>query len=136
MQERDDSAVAREVAEAEFERFLDAMDLKIGLVDLDDEDKASLAAARSRIVGEIVRGRVVVDEDGQPRFTTSEGHEVVFYEPKGSTFMAADKRKDGHNIAKMYAILAEMTRESPARFANMKGRDIKTCQAILLLFLG
>lgn len=134
MSEREQK-VAAEVAESEFLRFCEAMDLDTEPKG-DDEDLRSYMDCKRRIVGAIVDGRMVVDEHGQPVFSPSDGGGITFYEPDGSALLAMDQKKQNHNVAKSYAVLAAMTKQPAMRFAKMKNRDLKICQAVMALFLG
>lgn len=130
--------VATEVAEQEFDRFVEAMDLDVDPAGMDDDDKASFKVAKRRIITGIERGQIVVDEKGQPVFTPSMGNTsaIVFYEPRGASLMASDQKKKGHDVAKMLATLADMTKQPPARFSDMVNRDLKIVLALGNLFLG
>lgn len=130
--------VATEVAEAEFERFAEAMDLDTNVERMDDDDKAAFGNQKRRVVRAIEDGHLVVDDKGQPIFTPQLGDTtpITFYEPTGASLMSMDKRKANENFAKVFGTLADMTKTSAARFAALKGRDIKVCQALYLLFLG
>lgn len=127
--------VATEVAEHEFVRFCEAMDLDTEPKG-DDEDLRSYNETKRRIVDAICEGRLVVDEDGQPVFTPSDGGSITFYEPEGSSLLAMDQKKSGHNVGKSFAVLAAMTKQPAMRFSKMKNRDLKICQAVMVLFLG
>jgi hypothetical protein len=132
--------VAVEQAEADFERFAEEMDLDTDPKGWDAEDTKSFEAAKKKIVGAIVRGHLVVDDKGQPVYTLQEGAKagsaVTFREQTGASLMAMDQRKKGHDVAKMFAVMADMTQENVQTFAEMKGRDLKVCQAITALFLA
>lgn len=127
--------MATEVAEQEFERFLDAMDLASERDSLTGDDLESLQAHKSRMVDAMRKGKLVIDDYGQPVFTPTDGEPITFYEPTGASFMAMDQSKDGQNIHKMIAYMADMTRTSAATFSKMKERDFKVCRAVVLLFL-
>lgn len=129
-----------DVAEAEFDRFIAAMDIDADPKGMDDADKASLLKCRRTLVAAIQSGQLVINEAGEPVFRPKMGGDeakpITFREPSGATFMAMDQKKEGHNIAKMYAVLAEMSGQPIQTFAKMAGRDVKICQAIFSLFLG
>ena len=130
--------IADEVAESEFERFADAMDLDVHPKGIDAEDQKSLDDLRRKIVGAIGRGSLVIDEKGQPVFSPQLGDRepITFYEPSGATLTSMDQRKKGQDIAKMMVTLAAQTKQPVTRFSNMAGRDIKICQALITLFLA
>jgi hypothetical protein len=132
-----DQKVASEVAVAEFERFLETMDLDIDTSKMDADDLKSFDEAKRKLVRAIERGHLVVDDKGQPVYTPQgSGTAITFFEPTGASFMATDGKKKGYDVAKMNAMLGDITKQSPVTFAKMAGRDYKICQTILVLFLG
>ncbi len=130
------SKVALEVAEAEFTRFAEAMDLDLDKSKMDADDQKSLAEVKAKVLRAMEDGRLVIDEKGQPVFTPHSGAAITFYEPTGASFMAMDSKKKGQDIAKMYAVMADMTHVDAKVFATMANRDLKVCQAVVSLFLG
>lgn len=131
--------VAAEVAEAEFQRFLEAMDLteKVERKGLSQEDMQSLEETKATVIAAMKRGRLVIDEDGCPVYTPKSGGDAIrFHEPTGATLQAMDKFKKGQDMAKTFAVLAAMTKQSIGRFQNMPNRDLSVCQAIMVLFLA
>lgn len=132
------SRVAREVALAEFDRFLEAMDIDADTTAMDAEDLKSFEEARRKLVRAMETGHLVIDDKGQPVFTPHSGvtDPITFYEPTGATWMAVDSKKKGQDVAKMVALMAEMTRQPAQRFSKMAGRDYKVCTTITSLFLA
>lgn len=130
--------VAAEVAEREFVRWAEAMDLELDTQHMDAEDLTAFEKAKRRITGAICDGRLVIDDRGRPVFTPSEppdARSLTFNEPTGATFMATDKQKRGHDIAKNFSAMAQLTRTNVATFNRMVGRDLKVCIALMQLFL-
>lgn len=130
--------VAVEVAEHEFARFMESMDLDANTSRMDAEDLKEFEALKYKVVRSIMRGHLTVDDKGQPVFTPQLGETgpITFYEPTGATFVAADGKKKGHDFEKMLAIMGNMTRTNPGVFSKLVGRDFKVCQALVQLFLG
>lgn len=134
-----DYKVAPEVAEAEFERFVEAMDLDLDTAQMDDEDRKSLEQQKSRIVSAIQKGSLVVNDIGEPVYTPirSENADAIhFREPTGASLMAMDRKKKNEDVGKMYAIMGDITGNHANRFAKMVLSDLKVCQAVTSLFLG
>lgn len=133
-----ENKVAREVAEQEFARWADAMDLvaKMDPDKLDQADKKSLAETRDIILNAIERGQLVVDDAGEFVFSPSTGEPITFYEPTGASLMAADTAASGKDVQKTLRVLADFTRQTVQRYATMKNRDLRVCQAIMVLFLA
>lgn len=131
--------VAREVAEAEFERFVETMDLDVDESRMDTEDRKSFDELKERLLRAIETGLLVVDDKGQPVYTPRAGthtQPITFHEPTGASFMAMDTKKKDQSVAKMYAVMADMTHLDQKVFAAMPARDLKICQAVVTLFLG
>lgn len=130
--------VATKLAEEEFGKFIEAMELDVDPDGMDDEDKASFVSAKRVILKCIESNHLVVNEDGEPVYTPRKGDKspITFHEPTGASYMAMDQKKKNHDMTKLYSVLADMTEEPIQRFAKMKARDTKVCQAIIGLFLG
>lgn len=133
------ASISIEVAEAEFTRFVEAMDLDVDPAEMDAEDRESFKQAKRRIVGALLAGSLVVTEQGEPVFTpvaSTNKDPITFYEPTGSVLMAADSAKKNHYMEKTLLMVVAMTRQDKSRFANMPHRDLKVCLSIAGLFLG
>ena len=61
--------ISKEMAEQEFDRFLEAMDIEADPVDMDEDDKKGFEQQKSKLVSTIMSGSVIIDDDGQPVFT-------------------------------------------------------------------
>lgn len=134
-----DQKVATEVAEAEFARWAEGADLNFDPKGWDAEDKKSFTDSKNKLVRAIELGHLVVDDKGRFVYTPQASDErdpIVFSEPDGGALMSMDQKKKGHDMAKMFALIASITGETEVRFAKMKSRDLKVCQAITALFLG
>lgn len=131
-----ENKVAREVAEAELVRFMEAMDLDADKSKMDPDDLKSFEEVKAKFVAAIERGQLVVDEKGRPVFTTSTGEALTFNEPTGASFMAMDAKKKDHNVGKMLMVLADITGRDAKVFSKLPNRDFKVCQAIVSLFLA
>lgn len=132
--------VAREVAEAEFQRWAEAMGLarKLDPSKLDDNDRKSLASQKSILLDAVEDGHLVVDGEGQFVFTPVKGDTtpLTFHEPDGAMLRAVDQAKAGAAVERDHKLLGAITKTSAARFAGMKHRDLSVCLAIEVLFLG
>ncbi len=131
--------VAREVAEQDFNRFADSMDLDIDPVDMDAEDKKGFEQQKDRIISAIQSGSLVINDIGEPVFTpkrTKDADAITFYEPTGASLMAMDRKKKTEDVGKLYASMGEITRTHASTFSKMKMSDLKVCIAITTLFLG
>ncbi len=117
--------IALEVAEAEFDRWAQAMGLtrKLTRAGMDADDKKSMLDQRSCLIEAMLDGHLVVDDDGQFILTPQKGDDVTpitFFEPDGAGLLEIDKvgKSGAQDVAKGYAILAAMTKQSRPRFAK------------------
>jgi hypothetical protein len=131
--------IATSVAEDEFARFVEAMDLDVNETQMTSEERDAFRGLKRTILRAMEACRLVIDDNGQPVYTPQVGNNtkpITFYEPDGAALMSMDKKKAGENVAKTYAAMGAMTKNDASRFAEMKGRDLKVCQALYLLFLA
>ena len=129
--------VAKEVAEEEFERFLEAMDLDFNEDEMDQEDKQEFTKNKGRFIKAVERGRLVVNEKGEPVYSPTDGSDpITFHEPTGAHFLSSDRKKKNHDVAKMYAVIAATVGDGEARVLALPERDQKVIRAIAILFLA
>lgn len=137
--------VSVEVAKQELNRFFEAMDIDVQESELDEDDNQQMEL----LVKNLCSGRLVIDQEGQPVYTpkvSNDGKPITFYEPTGASYMAMDKRavrksdrgaeQTDPTAAKMFRLMADMTKTNVALFANMKNRDLKVCMAVATIFLA
>ena len=131
--------VDEDTATAEFDRFMEMMDIDVDPAGMDDEDKVDFGRHKGLLVKVIRRGSLVINDKGEPVFTPQRGEggsPITFHEPKGSAIMAMDRKKRGHDVGKMFASIADMTGTSSSTYSNMYSSDLKICLAIATLFLA
>lgn len=132
--------VTIEVAESEFERFVDAMDLDLDTDSMDAETLAEFSKTKRRLIKAVQKGALVFNDDGEAVYTpqnpkTKHGEPLTFHERTGASIMAMDSKKKGHDVARGYAVMADMCKVPPNTFASMVGIDIKICEALLVLLM-
>ncbi len=135
-----DTKVSKDFAEQEFNRFADAMDLDFATSDMDAEDLMAFNRQKSKLVHAIMKGSLVFNDDGEAVYTPSHPRTVrqdpiTFHERSGASLMAMDGKKKNHEVAKTYAVLAEMCKVHPGVFAGMVGRDVKVCESLFALLM-
>jgi len=137
--------IALEVAQAEFDRWAQAMDLarKLDPSGLDNDDKKSLAEAKNAILGAMMDGNLVVNDSDEFVYTQNIADDkdkgpITFHEPDGAAIMSVDQigKSGTHDVTKAVSVLSQMTKETKARFARMKNRAWAVCQAIFGLFFA
>ena len=130
--------VAPEVAEQEFQRFADEMDLDLDATFMDEDDLAGLNKQKRRMLLAIQNGSLVINEKGEAVYTPQKSEDIgslTFHERTGASVMAMDGKKKGHDVSKTYAAMADMAKTHPNTFAKMRGVDIKTCEAVFALLM-
>lgn len=131
--------VAKEVAEEEFNRFVERMDLDVDPADMDEDDRKGFVQQKDRVIAAIQSGALVISDKGEPTYTpqrTNDAEPITFYEPTGASLMAMDRKKKTEDIGKLYAAMGDMTKTHANVFSRMKMADLKVCMAITTLFLG
>ncbi len=130
--------VALEVAEQDFERFVEMMDLDLDTKEMTDDDEKAFNRQRNRLIKSITNGSLVIDDEGIPTYTprrSANKDAITFFEPDGSTLLSTDRKTSNQRVGMLYVSMAEMTKTTPARFSKMKAPDLKVCTAIYTLFL-
>jgi hypothetical protein len=135
-----ENKISVEMAEQEFERFGEAMDLDFDTSFMDEEDRKGFEGSKRRIVKAIMSGAMIINDEGCPVYTPQRAqgdvNPITFYEPTGATYMAMDRKKKTEDMGKMMALMADYTQTSSGLFAKMKNADFKVCLAVTTLFLG
>ncbi len=132
--------VAKEVAEQEFEKFVEAMDLDVDTTDMDAEDLTAFNKQKNRIVRAIMKGSLTFNENGEAVYTivnkrSKHTDAITFRERSGASLMAMDSKKKGQDVRKTYAVLADMCNVHPSVFAGLVGIDVKICEALFALLM-
>lgn len=132
--------VSIEVAESELDRFAEAMDLDLDVSEMDADDLNSYTKTKRLLLRQMCAGNLIINENGEAEYTpwrpeSKHKEAIVFHERSGASVLGMDGRKKGHDIAKGYAAMAEMTRLHSSVFANLRGTDIKVCEAIFALLM-
>lgn len=132
--------ISKEVAESEFNRFTEKMDLDVNTEGMSADDKRDFTIQKDRLVRSIMGGSLTIDEAGQPTYTPQraggEVNPIIFYEPTGASYIAMDRKKVGEDMGKLFATMADITQTSSGLFSKMKNADLKVCMSITTLFLA
>ena len=140
MSEKSKQKMTLEVAEKEFNKFVQEWDIDGNIDAMSGEDRDAFKQQKDRIVRQILEGNATVDEHGNISYTLrhpkGELTELAFNVPNGAAYMAMDQYKDRQSVHKLNAFMGSMTKQPPKLFSNMDGRDIKFCMGVTLLFLG
>lgn len=134
-----DFRLDQETAEHEFERFLDAMDILADEGDMGEEDLTSFRAQKTRVIRALRQGHLVINDNGEAVYTPhrTEGVDpLTFHERTGASIMAMDGKKKGEDVRKMYAVMGDLCKVEPGLFSQLRGADIKTCEALFALLMA
>jgi len=135
-----DSKIDLETASNEFDRWSESMDLDLDTDEMDSEDLAAFKKQKNRIIKALMKGSLVINDNGEAEYTPSNPNSrhketIVFHERTGASLMAMDGKKKNHDVAKTYAVLAEMCKIPPSAFAGLVGFDVKLCEALFALLM-
>lgn len=136
----EENKISREVAEKDFDRFVEEMDLDLDTAQMDQEDLTAFNRQKSRLLRAIERGHLIINENGEAVFTPNNKRSkhteaITFHERTGASLMAMDSKKKNHDVAKTYAVMADMCKVHQSVFAGLVGSDVKTCEAIFALLM-
>lgn len=133
------TVLTREVAEQEFNRFIETMDLDVDPGDMTEQDLENFNAHKVVCIRALCKGSLVINDDGEPVYTPQRSGDIdalTFREPSGAAYMSMDRKKRNADVAKMYGVMAEIAGVPHKTFSNMKQGDLKVCTAVTTLFLG
>lgn len=138
--ESNESVVATEMAESEFDRFADCMDLDLDISDMDSEDLTQFTKLKKRIIRAIEKGSLTINEDGEATYTPQNKNSkykeaITFHERTGASLMAMDGKKKNYDVAKTYAVMADMCKVHQGIFAGLVGIDVKICEALFSVLM-
>ncbi len=134
-----EAVVAAEVAEDEFVRFCETIDLEID--DLDDEDAKKFKGLKNTVIKAMMVGRVTISDEGLPtvslKYPVGEFSSVTFKLPTGERFVAAGDTKSTNSVTQGWKILSDFTGVPSPIFGKMRRKpDLQTLDAVGALFLG
>lgn len=131
-----DNVIDKETAEAEFDRFCEAMRLTAKIQfkkrTLSVEDLEAFQEAQNLVIGAIESGALVITEGGDAEYTPIGGGAALkFRRPRGGDLM--DQRG---NPRKGFGPLASITGQPEKRFSDMDWDDLQNCMAVVALFFA
>lgn len=131
--------IAREVAEEQFKQFCEDMDIDDNVEKMNEEDSKGFDQNKEVLIEAMMLGRLVLNDDSEPVYTPKRSgfaNPLTFREPSGADLMAMDRKKNGQDVGKMFALMDAVTKSVPGACSKLKGPDFKTAQAIMVLFMG
>jgi len=131
--------IAREVAENDFNRFCESMDIDNDTAQMTEEDAKEFNENKEILLKAVMDGRLVFNDDGEPEYTPKRGsfpNPLVFKEPTAATYTAMDRQKTGQDVGKMLALMDAMTKSTPGTCSRLANVDFKVARSIAILFLA
>ena len=134
--------IDKETANTEFDNWLESWELDNEINEMNEEDKNGFEKQKWIITKAIRKKRLHFDTDDTMNYTFSHfseqqaGKEIKIKRGKGRSIMAMDGYKEGQNVKKTYAIIAEMSGKTVGFFAGLDYKDIEVLQAIVTIFLA
>lgn len=132
--------ISTEVARQEFDRWVDAMDLDLNEADMDEKDLGNFKKQKRRIISALEAGALVINDRGEAVYTpqnpaSAHKEPLTFHERTGASLMATDGKGKNQDVAKTYAMMADMCGVNAKVFAGMVGVDAKTCEALFVFLM-
>jgi len=130
--------VSQEVAEAEFDRFCEEMDIENDESVLDEEDLTQWLKGKRRLVKAMMNGSLVINENGEAVYTPQKSGDIApltFHESTVADLMVMDGKKKGHDVRKTIGVIAAMTKTTPATLSKLRGVDSKVMLALFALLM-
>ena len=127
-----------EIAESEFQRFCDEMDLDVDTEVMDAEDKTAFEKIKRRIIKAMQSGALVINENGEAVYTPQRSDytdPITFHERTGNSALAMDGKKKNEDARKTYAVMGDICKVHPGIFSKLRGTDIKICEGIFTLLM-
>jgi len=128
--------VAKEVAAQEFARMCAANRIDASESELDKEELKEWTAARERIMRDICQGKLVIDAEGRPVWTTEAGKALTFQRATSATFIALETHGKGKDVSNTLAAMADMTGSGKGELSKLTAPDFHGCNRIVQLFLA
>lgn len=128
--------VAIEVAATEFERMCAANRIDTDETALEKDELKEWREMRDPLVRDICRGRLVIDGEGRPVYTTDEGKALTFSRATAATFMALETYGKGKDVSNMMAAVADLTGTGKGELSKLIARDFHGVSRIARLFLA
>lgn len=130
--------VAREVAEAEFERMCDAHRIDHDTSEMTEaEAKEWTEDVRGPLVRDLMSGSLIVGDNGDPTYTAPGSTKgITFHRATGATLMALETYAGTKGISNMFAAMEDMTHTGRGEFGKMDARDVQACARVAKLFLA
>lgn len=129
--------MTEDMARAELDKWMDDNDIIIS-----DDTRKSIGSDVDNVVYSIMRGDLVLEEDGTASYTVSkktkgaaQGQKVAITEPSGNVFMEMGKKKDVSEMEQLVTAVCNMTGQARSWLAGLAVRDYKVLLSVCSLFM-
>ena len=130
-----DQVVDRTTAENDFNRFVEAMDLRLDRETMDQNERRDINEDIDVIIWEIMHGILTVNDDGALVLHPKKHDPITFHEPSASAMAAMDRLKEHQKIGQMYALIAGICDAAPSVIKHkLTGHEFDTCTRVYMLF--
>lgn len=128
--------VAIEVAEQEFARMCAANRIDTAEGELDKDELKEWREMRDPIVRDICLGRLAIDGEGRPVYTTTQGKALTFRAATTATFIALQSHGKGQDVSNLIAAVGDLTGIGGGELSQLFARDFHAVSRIANLFLA
>lgn len=129
--------VALEVAENEFDRLCALSRVSTDAADMTEEEAATFAELRKKLVRAIMRGSLVVDASGVATYQPPvAGSKAFAFKNLMASALIGSNGKQQDQMSKTLQIIAAMTERTPAEVARLAIPDLKMCGSLVTLFMA
>ena len=138
---KDEKVMSEELAMKEIERWAEDKDIDLYVVD--GNGKKILDASVPRLLKEIQRGSLYLNDDCDFVYVISSkspegyaGEKLTLKNPTGAAYMAMDKFKEQEGVHKTFAVASAITGQDIRWFANIANNDYKVVSIIVGFFIA
>lgn len=138
---KDEKVMSEELAMKEIERWAEDKDIDLYVVD--GNGKKILDASVPRLLKEIQRGSLYLNDDCDFVYVISSkspegyaGEKLTLKNPTGAAYMAMDKFKEQEGVHKTLAVASAITGQDIRWFANIANNDYKVVSIIVGFFIA
>lgn len=129
-----------EVAEAEFERFIDAWEIDADVDTMSLEDAKSFEQQKRKIIIQLKRGRARVTENGDILYELKKPvgrvSEITLTYGHGASYWDMDKARGEKYIAKLNHYICDAIGQANSVLLKMSSIDVKFIYGVYGLFLN
>ena len=128
--------VDRETAQNDFNRFVEAMDLRLDRETMDKNDRRDIDDDIDVIIWEIMYGILSVNDEGAIVLHSKKyDKDITFHEPSPAHMAAMDRQKEHQKMAQMYSLIPGVC-DAPASVIKhqLTQHEFDSCSRIYSLF--